>query len=91
MSRNEANLSIDPPTVDQELVPPTIVGALEWDWDLEHADRKLEAKSDAAMHGATPFQVDRKLLKDIVREKTCVEVARITFLSSGAFWGQYCL
>ena len=56
---------------------------LEWDWDAEHADRKAEAKADAAVHNATPFQVDRKLLKDIVHERMGAPVARIKFLGAG--------
>jgi len=58
---------------------------LEWDWDLEHQDRKLEAKADAASttYGAAPFQVDRRLLKDIVQEKMGKDVARIKFLGAG--------
>ena len=58
---------------------------LVWDWALEHADRKKEARADAAVHGAPPFQVDRKLLKDIVHEKMDAEVARITFLGAGVY------
>ncbi|KAH9916732.1 uncharacterized protein BXZ73DRAFT_53675 [Epithele typhae] len=69
--------SADPP-------PP-----LEWDWDAEHADRKEEAKADAAHHHATPFQVDRKLLKDIVHERMGAEVARIKFLGAGTFHKGY--
>ncbi len=57
---------------------------LEWDWDIEHEDRKAEAKADAAIHGATPFQVDRKLLKDIVHERMGAHVARIKYLGAGA-------
>lgn len=56
---------------------------IEWDWDIEHADRKSEAQADAKMHGAQPFQVDRRVLKDVVREKMGSEVGRIKFLSSG--------
>ncbi|KAH0834948.1 hypothetical protein J3R83DRAFT_10642 [Lanmaoa asiatica] len=37
------------------------------------------------MHDPQPFQVDRRVLKDILREKTHCEVGRITFLSSGKF------
>lgn len=58
---------------------------IEWDWDAEHADREKERKADATMmhmHNG-PFQVDRKLLKDVVREKMECEVGRIQFLSSG--------
>ncbi|KAF8628047.1 hypothetical protein AX17_006051 [Amanita inopinata Kibby_2008] len=62
---------------------------LEWDWEYEHADRKYEAKADVALHGAIPFQVDRKVLKDVVREKMGVDVGRITFLSSGTFHKAY--
>ncbi|KAA1473091.1 hypothetical protein DENSPDRAFT_839519 [Dentipellis sp. KUC8613] len=67
----------------------TLKNPLEWDWDVEHDDRKREAKADAAIHGAAPFLVDRKLLKDVVREKMDCEVARITFLGSGTFHKGY--
>ncbi|KAL4253046.1 hypothetical protein ABKN59_002248 [Abortiporus biennis] len=63
--------------------------SLVWDWDIEHEDRKLEAKADAAIHGAAPFQVDRKLLRDIVQEKSGAEVARIKFLGAGTFHKGY--
>jgi hypothetical protein len=56
--------------------------AIEWDWDLENADRKREAKADSAVHGAPPFHVDRNVLRDVIREKVC-RVGRIEFLSSG--------
>lgn len=56
---------------------------LQWDWDVEHDDRRREAKADAAVHNAQPFQVDRKLLKDIVFEKMGAEVVRIRFLGAG--------
>ncbi|TFY52763.1 hypothetical protein EVJ58_g9829, partial [Rhodofomes roseus] len=62
---------------------------LVWDWDIEHADRKAEAKADAAVHGAPPFQVDRKLLKDIVHEKMGENVVRIKFLGAGTFHKAY--
>jgi hypothetical protein len=58
---------------------------LEWDWDIEHADRKLEAKADAALHGATPFEVDRRVLKDVVLEHMRTPVVRIVFLGAGTF------
>ena len=58
---------------------------LVWDWDIEHADRKLEAKADATAHSSPPFQVDRKLLKDIVQEKMSEDVVRIKFLGAGTF------
>jgi len=57
---------------------------LEWDWDLEHQDRAKEVKADRAIHHAQPFLVDRRVLKDVVKEKFKVDVARIGFLSSGA-------
>lgn len=56
---------------------------LVWDWDIEHADRKEEAKADAAIHGHPPFQVDRKLLKDIVQERMGTDVVRVRFLGAG--------
>ncbi|OBZ77771.1 hypothetical protein A0H81_02388 [Grifola frondosa] len=59
--------------------------SLQWDWDIEHEDRREEARADAAIHGAHPFQVDRKLLKDIVHEHMGAEVARIKFLGAGTF------
>ncbi|KAF8970073.1 hypothetical protein BDZ97DRAFT_1791839 [Flammula alnicola] len=71
-------------TVKTEAQPPLI-----WDWAIEHADRKKERKADAALHGATTFEVDRKLLKDVVREKMGVEVGRITFLNAGTFHKAY--
>lgn len=60
--------------------PPLI-----WDWDVEHDDRKRErrADSDATLRGAAPFEVDRRVLKDVVREKVGVDVGRINFLSAG--------
>lgn len=73
---------LDYPTNSNGAVP---VKPLEWDWEVEHADRKREAKADAALHGAIPFQVDRKILKDVVREKMGVDVGRIAFLSSGVY------
>jgi hypothetical protein len=76
------NLKNEPPS---PLVPP-----VEWDWDIEHSDRKLEAKADAALHGATPFQVDRRVLKDVVRENTGIDVGRITFLNSGELQSLCC-
>lgn len=65
---------------------PSIV---EWDWDLEQADRKREAKADSAVHGAQRFLVDRNLLRDVIREKLGCRVGRITFLNSGTFHKAY--
>ncbi|KXN82752.1 Altered inheritance of mitochondria protein 9, mitochondrial [Leucoagaricus sp. SymC.cos] len=71
----------------QELPVPGLV----WDWDIEHGDRKQERKadSDATLRGATPFEVDRRVLRDIVHEKMGVEVGRIKFLSAGTFHKAY--
>ena len=63
--------------------PPPQRPPLQWSWEVEHADRRKERKADAALHGATPFEVDRRVLKDIVREKMGVDVGLITFLSAG--------
>lgn len=65
---------------DQEHLPPK---KLEWDWNLEHQDRAKEAKADRAVHNAQVFLVDRRILRDVVKEKFQVEVARIVFISSG--------
>ncbi|KAK7437467.1 hypothetical protein VKT23_018538 [Stygiomarasmius scandens] len=70
-----------PPSPDEDV--------LEWSWEAEHADRKREANLDASMHHETPFEVDRKLLKDVVFEKMGVAVLRIMFLSSGTFHKAY--
>ncbi|OSX63463.1 hypothetical protein POSPLADRAFT_1180391 [Postia placenta MAD-698-R-SB12] len=64
---------------------------LVWDWDIEHADRKEEAKADAAIHGHPPFQVDRKLLKDIVQERMGTDVVRVRFLGAGTFHKGYAI
>jgi hypothetical protein len=58
--------------------------AIEWDWGLEHADRKRETKADSAVHGAPPFHVDRNILRDVIKEKMDCRVGRIEFLNSGA-------
>lgn len=68
--------------LDREHSPPE---KLEWNWELEHKDRAKEAKADRAVHHAQPFLVDRKLLKDVVKDKFQLDVARIVFLSSGEF------
>ncbi|KAF8137085.1 hypothetical protein EV363DRAFT_1414549 [Boletus edulis] len=78
-----------PGTVSLPPLPTTPCTPIEWDWDVEHEDRKREAKADAALHDEQPFHVDRRVLKDIVREKTRCEVGRITFLSSGTFHKAY--
>jgi hypothetical protein len=91
MQRNSHGDHVDAVAQDTPLLPGTVplpqaspsMSVIEWDWDLEHHDRRLEAKADAALHGAQPFQVDRRVLKDVVREMTACEVGRINFLSSG--------
>ncbi|TFK41788.1 hypothetical protein BDQ12DRAFT_678502 [Crucibulum laeve] len=93
MHRNGHKLSLDlknGSASPEELPSPiTALPPLKWDWDAEHADRKRERKADAALHGATPFEVDRKVLKDVVREKMGREVGRIRFLSAGTFHKAY--
>ncbi|KAH8115884.1 hypothetical protein DFH11DRAFT_1506822 [Phellopilus nigrolimitatus] len=60
---------------------------LEWDWDIDVADRAREAKHDG---GDTSFQVDRRVMRDIVKEHMGAEVARIRFISSvGTFHKAY--
>ena len=73
----------EPLTTNDSALPPR--PPLRWDWGTEHADRKKERKADAALHGSTPFEVDRTVLKDVVREKMGVDVGLITFLSAGEF------
>jgi hypothetical protein len=74
-------------------LPPT-KGQIEWDWDAEHADRAREKRADASRakhHGSRAgagidyvvFEVDRKLVKDIVAEKMGEPVGRIVFVGSG--------
>ncbi|KAG6879621.1 hypothetical protein C0992_000456 [Termitomyces sp. T32_za158] len=62
---------------------------LQWSWEIEHADRQREVKADAAADGAALFPVDRKVLKDVVREHRGVDVGRIEFLSAGTFHKAY--
>lgn len=85
MERNLRQLSLNSEKKPLESPPTPPEEILEWNWDVEHVDRKLEAKADAALHGATPFEVDRRVLKDVVREKMGSEVVRIKFLSAGMF------
>jgi hypothetical protein len=59
---------------------------VEWDWDVEHADRAREREADAAIHHAQPFEVDRRVLRDIVQEKMGEDVGRICFMGSGVFF-----
>lgn len=60
------------------------VKKLEWDWALEHADRARESRLDAAGGVGDIFQIDRKALRDVVKEKMGGEVVRIRFISSGS-------
>ncbi|KIJ15331.1 hypothetical protein PAXINDRAFT_169135 [Paxillus involutus ATCC 200175] len=78
-----------PGTVPLAPSPSASYIPVQWDWDIEHEDRRRETKADSVLHGAQPFQVDRRVLKDVVREKTNCEVGRITFLSSGTFHKAY--
>ncbi|KAJ7310715.1 hypothetical protein DFH08DRAFT_974394 [Mycena albidolilacea] len=74
------------PSTPNQSPPPE---PLEWDWDIEHADRARERQADAALHGATPFEVDRRVLKDVVLEHMKTPVARIVFMSAGTFHKAY--
>jgi len=78
--------AVPPPLQGTVPLPPpsSAYTPIAWDWQAEHRDRKLESKADSALHGTQPFQVDRRVLKEVVRERARVDVARITFLSSGA-------
>ncbi|KAE9403548.1 hypothetical protein BT96DRAFT_814795 [Gymnopus androsaceus JB14] len=91
MERNlrQLKLNLDESAERDSSPSPDAEVELEWDWDVEHADRKAEAKADAALHGALPFEVDRKVLKDVVRERMGAEVVRIKFLSAGTFHKAY--
>ena len=78
---DERGLSITPGAVSSlHTVQGTPVKHLEWDWDAEYADRAREKRHDGS---DTSFQIDRRVLRDVVKEKLGVEVARIRFLSSG--------
>ncbi|KAF6756356.1 hypothetical protein DFP72DRAFT_893953 [Ephemerocybe angulata] len=68
---------------------PLALEPLVWDWDIEHEDRRRERAYDAALRDTMPFEVDRRLLKDVVREKMGAEVGRIKFLSAGASPGSF--
>ncbi|KZV76710.1 hypothetical protein PENSPDRAFT_646163 [Peniophora sp. CONT] len=78
-----------PPPETEPVKPGLPAMPIEWSWELEHEDRRRENKADASVHGAQPFLVDRRLLKDVVREKLECEVGRINFLSSGTFHKAY--
>lgn len=56
---------------------------IEWDWDVEAEDRDRERQVDHDLQGAPIFQVERRVLKDVVREKMDCEAGRIKFLSAG--------
>ncbi|KAG1763292.1 hypothetical protein EDD22DRAFT_887499 [Suillus occidentalis] len=90
MQRNGHGDHVDAVAQDTPLLPGTLplpqpstsMSPIQWDWDLEHHDRSLEAKADAALHGAQPFQVDRRVLKDVVREMTACEAYLVTLVDS---------
>jgi len=93
-----SSLETPKPTFSQPLFPltPNLTSvnhakpaAIEWDWALEHADRKRETKADSAVHGAPIFYVDRNILRDVIKEKMECRVGRIAFLSSGTFHKAY--
>lgn len=83
MHQDARNFCLNTDQQHSQLTPTTTLPPLQWDWVTEHADRKRESKADVALHGASLFEVDRRVLKDVVREKMGVEVGRITFLSAG--------
>lgn len=76
-----ANKSADPTMITKPEQQRTVV---EWNWEIEHADRKREREMDAALHLNAPFEVDRRVLKDVVKEKMSTDVGRIKYLSAGA-------
>ena len=76
--------SLSASSVTLNSLPKPSTSVVQWDWDLEHTDRKREVKADSAVHGVQPFLVDRNLLRDVIREKLGCRVGRITFLNSGA-------
>lgn len=71
--------------------PPASYTPVRWSDEEELADRRREADADsAAVHTPVqPFHVDRRVLRDIVREYAHAQVGRITFLSSGTFHKAY--
>jgi hypothetical protein len=85
---HELGLSPNPLAQCEPIIAPepstsSLGFCVEWSWDYELEDRKKEAKADAAIHNFQPFQVDRKVLKDVVKEHFGCEVGRLKFLSSG--------
>lgn len=60
------------------IVPPA--PQFEWDWEIDQADRARERRHDGT---DVTFQVDRKVMRDVVKERMGAEVARIRFISSG--------
>ncbi|KAI6118657.1 hypothetical protein EV401DRAFT_1966254 [Pisolithus croceorrhizus] len=66
--------------------PPASYAPVRWSDAEELVDRQREADADsAAVHTPIqPFHVDRRVLRDIVREYAHAQIGRITFLSSGA-------
>lgn len=90
--KTDPGLSVDVSAAQAAAIRPLV----EWDWDVEHADRAKEAQADkaaekdAVVHG--PFQVDRRVLRDVVRERMGEDVGRIEYLSAGAScFSQRCL
>ncbi|KAI6138447.1 hypothetical protein EDD17DRAFT_1500836 [Pisolithus thermaeus] len=71
--------------------PPASYAPVRWSDAEELVDRQREADADsAAVHTPIqPFHVDRRVLRDIVREYAHAQIGRITFLSSGTFHKAY--
>ncbi|KAI6040112.1 hypothetical protein EDC04DRAFT_2679705 [Pisolithus marmoratus] len=70
---------------------PASYTPVRWNHDEELADRRREADADSVtVHAAIqPLHVDRRVLRDIVRDSVHAQVGRITFLSSGTFHKAY--
>lgn len=49
--------------------------------ELEELDIQAELRAD----GDQPFPIDRRMIKEVVLEKLCVRVERVSFLSAGTF------
>jgi hypothetical protein len=84
-----ASLLASTPAIATESPPDK---PLEWDWAEEHADRARERASDAAKArladsadalALPPFDVDRRVLRDVVAEHMRAPVARIRFIGAG--------
>lgn len=62
---------------------------VQWSWEFDQEDRKREAEADRTFKDYGVLQVERAVLKAVVKEKMGAEVVRIVFLSSGTFHKAY--